>query len=140
RISVDPRFDLVTEMCDQALDRPSRGVAERANGMAFDLLGALQEHVDLTLMGAALGHTGQYPPHPSRSLAAGRALAAALMLVKIGDPRDRLDQVGRFVHDDDSGGSEAGTQLAETVEIHRRIDDLFRRHHANRRTTGNDGL
>src|SRR5205823_11856617 len=69
RISVDPRFDLVTEMCDQALDRPSRGVAERANGMAFDLLGDLQEHVDLTLKGAALGHTGQYPPHPSRSLA-----------------------------------------------------------------------
>ena len=61
------------------------------------------------------------------------------MLVEIGQPRDRLDQVGRLVHDDHRRGAEAGAQLAERVEIHRRIDDLRRRHHAHRRAAGDDG-
>src|ERR1700712_1109354 len=46
RILVDTFFDLVTEMRDQALDRPGGSVAERADGVAFDLLGDLQQHVD----------------------------------------------------------------------------------------------
>lgn len=39
RILVDARFDLMTEMRDQALDRPGGGVAERADGVTFDLFG-----------------------------------------------------------------------------------------------------
>ena len=60
------------------------------------------------------------------------------MLVEIGNARDRPDHVGRLVHDDDGGGAEAGAQLAEAVEIHRRIDDLLGRHHAHRRAARND--
>ena len=37
----------------------------------------------------ALGHAGHHPPHPAGALAARRALAAALVLVEIGEPRDR---------------------------------------------------
>src|SRR5579871_4286656 len=140
RILVDPGFDLVTEMRDQALDRPGCGIAERADRVTFDLLGDFKQHVDLALVGAALGHAGQHPPHPTRSFAARRALAAALMLVEIGDARDRPDQVGRLVHHDYSGRSEAGAQLAQAVEIHRRVDDLLGGHHAHRRAAGNDGL
>src|SRR5258708_15793253 len=66
---------------------------------------------------------GNAPPHPPRALAAGRALAAALVLVEIGNTGDRPDQVGRFVHHYDGGGAEAPAQLAEAVKIHRRIDD-----------------
>ena len=133
-------FDLVTEMRDQALDRPRRRIAQRADGVALDLFCHFQQHVDLALVGAALGHAGQHPPHPPRALAARRALAAALMLVEIGNARDRADQVGRLVHHDHGGGAEAGAQLAEAVEIHRRIDDLLGRHHAHRRAAGDDGL
>src|SRR6476661_11227060 len=86
RIFVDARLDLVTEMRDQALDRPRRRIAERAYGVALDLLGDFQQHIDLALVGAALGHPGQDPPHPAGALAARRALAAALVLVEIGDP------------------------------------------------------
>src|SRR6185437_7834633 len=140
RIFGNPFFDLVTEVRDQSLDRPSRGVAQRADGVTLDLLGDLQQHVDLALMGAALGHAGQHPPHPAGSFAAWRALAAALMLVAIGDAGDRPDQVGRLVHHDDSRGAKAGAQLAQAVEIHRRIDDLLGRHHAHRRAARNDRL
>ena len=37
----DAPFDLGTEMADQALDRPGRRVAQRADRVAFDLLGRL---------------------------------------------------------------------------------------------------
>src|SRR5712671_6625191 len=91
RILIDALLDLVTEMRDQALDRPRRGVTERADGVALDLPGHFQEHVDLALVGATFGHTRQDPPHPPGALAARRALAAALVLVEIGNPRDRPD-------------------------------------------------
>src|SRR5437764_9937780 len=112
RIFVDAFLDLVTEMRDQALDRPCRGIAERADGVTLDLLCHCQQHVDLALVGAALGHPSQHPPHPPRSFAAWRALAATLVLVEIGNPRDRPDQIGRFVHHDNRGGAEAGAQFS----------------------------
>ena len=65
-----------------------------------------KQHVDLALVGAAVRHPGQHPPHPADALAARRALAAALVLVEIGDARDRPDDVGRLVHHDDRGGAE----------------------------------
>src|ERR1700728_1162591 len=85
RILVDPLFNLMTEMRDQALNWPGRGITKRTNRVALDLLGNLQKHIDLALMGAPSGLWGQPPPHPPRALAAGRALAAALVLVEIGD-------------------------------------------------------
>src|SRR6185437_12191045 len=128
------------EMRDQTLDRPRRGVAERADGVTLDLLCNLEQHVDLALVGATLGHAGQNPPHPAGALAAWRTLAAALVLVEIGNARDGPDQVGRLVHDDDGGGAEPGAQLAQAVEVHRGIDDLLRRHHAYRRAAGDHRL
>ena len=89
RIFVDARLDLVTEMRDQALDRPGRGVAQRADGVTLDLLRHLQQHVDLALVGAAIGHAGEHAPLPPCAFAARRALAAALVLVEIGDAGDR---------------------------------------------------
>src|SRR5690606_29295020 len=44
-IAIDARLDLRTEIADQALDRPGRSIAERADGVAFDLLRHLQQHV-----------------------------------------------------------------------------------------------
>ena len=98
RVMVDALLDLVAEMPDQALDRPGRRVAERADGVALDLRRDLEQHVDLALLRAALGHARQHAPHPARALAARRALAAALVLVEIGDAGDGADDVGRLVH------------------------------------------
>src|SRR6202165_1064565 len=53
RILVDAPFDLRAEVAQQALHRPRRAVAERADGVALDLLGDLEQHVDLALVGAA---------------------------------------------------------------------------------------
>src|ERR1700748_3383826 len=75
RILIDAFFDLMTEMRDQALDWPGGGIAERADRVALYLLGDLQQHIDLALVGAAIGHARQHAPHPACTLAARCALA-----------------------------------------------------------------
>src|SRR5262245_195302 len=52
-VRIDPALELRPEVRDDALDRPSRRIAERADRVAFDLGGDLEEHVDLALLGAA---------------------------------------------------------------------------------------
>src|SRR3569832_51595 len=107
RVLVDALLDLVTEMRDQALDRPGGRVAKRAYRVALDLLRLFDQHVDLALLGAAFRHAREHAPHPAGALAARRALATALVLVEIGESRDGADEVRRLVHDDDRGGAEA---------------------------------
>src|SRR5215216_202508 len=106
-VIIDPPLDFVTEVADQSLDRPGGRIPERANRVAFHLRGDLQQHVDLALLRSAFGHAREYTPHPSRALAARRALAAALVLVEVGDAGDRAHDVGRLVHHNDGGGAES---------------------------------
>jgi hypothetical protein len=125
---------------DQALDRPGRGVAERADGVAFDLLGDVQQHVDLALVGAALRPCAHHAPHPAGAFAARRALAAALVLVEIGDARDRLDMSVDLSITITAAVPRPEPACAAAVEIHRRIDDLLGRHHRHRRAAGDHRL
>src|SRR3954454_18130302 len=110
RILVDAPLDLGAEVPQQALHRPGRAVAERADGVTLDLLGHFEQHVDLALLGAAFGHAGEHAPHPAHALAARRALAAALVLVEIRNARHRADDVGRLIHDDHGRGPKRGLQ------------------------------
>lgn len=80
------------------------------------------------------------------TFSAGRALAAALVLVEFNQPGDGSDHVGllkrkrnvdltnvltflrrrgvethRFVHDDQSGGAQAGLGLDEAVKVHQYV-------------------
>src|SRR5687767_8911176 len=89
----DAPFHLRAEMADQALDRPGRRVAQGADRVALDLLGDVVQHIDLLDARVTLDHAFQHPPHPAGALAARRALAAALVLVEVAQPRDRLDHV-----------------------------------------------
>src|SRR3546814_6465559 len=52
-ILADTAFDFRAEMLDQPLDRPCGGVAERTDGVAFDLLGDVEQSVDLADVGVA---------------------------------------------------------------------------------------
>src|SRR4028119_51227 len=93
RLLCDPLVDLGREVAYQTLDRPGRRVAERADGVAFDLGRNFKQHVDLALLGAAFRHAVEHAPHPARALAAGSALAAALVLVEISEAGDGADDV-----------------------------------------------
>src|SRR5215510_12379447 len=82
-VVADAPFDLGTEMADQALDRPGGRIAQGADGVAFDLFGDVEQHVDLAQFGLALHHALHHAVHPAGALAARRALAAALMHVEV---------------------------------------------------------
>src|SRR5512134_2006728 len=73
---LDVVLELVPEMTDEALHGPRRGVAQRADRVALDLVGDVDQHVDVGLAPLA----GQDPPQraiePARAFAARRALAA----------------------------------------------------------------
>ncbi len=122
-------------MADQALDRPGRGVAKRADGMAFNLRGHFQQHVDLVRFGITRHQPFHHAPHPAGAFAARRALAAAFMLVEVRQAGNGAHDVGGLVHHNHRCGAQAGFQIAQTVEIHRRFHDLVRRHQRHRRTT-----
>jgi hypothetical protein len=64
------------EVTDQALDRPGSRIAKRTNRVAFHLLGHIEQHVDLVMLGFALRHALQHAPHPAGAFPARRALAA----------------------------------------------------------------
>src|SRR5205814_4741393 len=139
-ILVDPPFDLGAEMADQALHRPGRAVAERADRVALDLGRDLHQHVDLALVCAAFRHTGKHAPHPAHAFAARRALAAALVLVEIRDAGHGADDVGRLVHHDHGRGTERRFLVAATVEIHQQRVALIGtcRHDRHRRAARDD--
>src|SRR6185369_4376527 len=99
----DPRLDLGPEMTDKPLDRPGRRIAEGADRMALDLARHLLQHVDLLDPRIAAHEALHHPIHPAGALAAGGALAAALMHVEMREAGDGLDGIGALVHDDDRG-------------------------------------
>eukprot|EP00227_Mantoniella_beaufortii_P011202 CAMPEP_0197590548 /NCGR_PEP_ID=MMETSP1326-20131121/11475_1 /TAXON_ID=1155430 /ORGANISM="Genus nov. species nov., Strain RCC2288" /LENGTH=441 /DNA_ID=CAMNT_0043155651 /DNA_START=195 /DNA_END=1517 /DNA_ORIENTATION=- len=120
-LRVDAALELGAEVADEALHGPGRGVAQRADGVALDLLGELLQHVDLLQPRVALLHALHDGVQPPRALTAGRALAAGLVLVEVGEARDGVHHVGALVHDDDGGGAEAGLRGLERVEVHEHL-------------------
>lgn len=105
-------------MSNKTLDGPGEGLSQSADGVALDLLGELLEHVDFTLLGVAGFETLHHLKRPLASLAARRALAAALVLVEGGETADGADDIGSLVHDDDGRGSETGLRIFQGVEVH----------------------
>src|SRR3546814_20028424 len=112
---VDAPLDVRAEGADQALDRPRRRVAKRADGVAFHLPGHFLKQVDLVKLRVPGAKPLHHPPHPAHALAAGSALTAAFMLVERYNPVDRADTVGGLVHDDDLCGAKAGPNLSQPV-------------------------
>ncbi len=113
----DPIFDFVPKCRDQALDRPRRRVAERAP-CAPRSRGKRREARSGSPTGPASPVTSRSITHchPAGALAAGRALAAALVFVELRQTRDRRDDVGRLVHHDDRRGAEAGPHRAASLK------------------------
>mmetsp|Transcript_35252 Transcript_35252/g.64064 ORF Transcript_35252/g.64064 Transcript_35252/m.64064 type:complete len:454 (-) Transcript_35252:330-1691(-) len=118
---LDPVLDNVLEGLDQPLHGPGCRIAQRADGVALDLAGDLLEHGDLALVGLAALHADQDALQPAGALAAGRALAAALVLVEVREPADGSDHVHGVVHDGDGRCAQAGAPRLKIVKIHQRL-------------------
>ena len=72
----DAALDLGPEMADEALDRPGGGVAQSTDGVAFDLIRKLLQHVDFSKVSVSYFHALKHVNHPAGTLATWCALTA----------------------------------------------------------------
>src|SRR5580698_1149725 len=91
-------LELVAVMLDEALHRPSGGIAEGADGVAFDLLRDVHQHVQVFLPALAVLDALDDPVHPAGAFAARRALAAGFGIVEARDALQHLHHAGGLVH------------------------------------------
>ena len=117
--------EFVLELCDKTLHRPGTGFAERANrASAGNVVGDLHEVIGVRRAALAVGKAVQRLAHPKRALAAGRALAATFVRVKLADVRQRLHDVHAVVHHDDGAGTAHRAGLDERIKIIRQVEHV----------------
>src|SRR3546814_16165950 len=85
-------------MAQEALHRPRRGLAESADGVAFDLPGRGAQHLQVVHSGMSVDDAGQHAVHPAGALVARRALAAAFLEVEARGALAGADPAGGLVH------------------------------------------
>src|SRR3954447_801853 len=100
---VDVALELVAEVGDVARHRHRHRVAQRAQAVAEDAVAHVQQQVELALARLAHLDAADDLHAPARALAAGRALAAALVLVELRDAQRQQLHAGAFLSPDDRG-------------------------------------
>src|SRR6185437_16120659 len=137
---VDHVLELVAIVLDEALYGPRRGIAERADRMALDVICDVDEHRHVLAAALAGEDSLQHAVEPASALAAGRTLAAGLRHVEPRDALEHAHHAGGLVHHDDRRGAEGRARRAQRVVVHVDIDDLIAGHDGNRQSAGNHGL
>src|SRR5581483_4910517 len=83
-LDVMPEF--VVEMLDEGAYRHRRGVAQRADGAALDVVRHRIERVQIVGPALAVLDAMDHAIQPAGAFAAGRALAAGFLEIEIGQP------------------------------------------------------
>src|SRR5215470_14254871 len=86
---VDVILELVAEMLDEALHRQRRGVAQRTDRAAGDVVGDVHEHVEVLASTLSMLDAVDHAPQPACPFSARRALAAGLGEVEVRQPQER---------------------------------------------------
>src|SRR5512139_3172707 len=94
---LDVMLELVPEVSDETLHRPRGRVAERADGVAFDVVGDADQQVHVFHAALAGEDAPQRAVQPAGALAARRALAARLHVVEARQALEHPHHVGRIV-------------------------------------------
>ena len=112
------RLEVALELGQETLCGPRAGLAKGANGAARDVIRHVFQRAGIAFHAAAGQEAVGDLLHPERALAAGGALAAALVRVKFVDIIQRPDHVARVVQHDHAAGAGHGAHGRERIEIH----------------------
>src|SRR5690348_15757002 len=126
---VDVVLEFLTVVLDEALYRPSGGVAESTDGVPFDLLRYIHQHVQVLLTALTLLDALDDPVHPTSPLAAGGALAAGLGVVETRDALQHPYHACGLIHHHHCPGTEHRAGVPERVEVHGAVEHGFCRQH-----------
>ncbi len=127
-------------MLQHALHRHRRGVAERADRAALDVVGHGVEQGQVFHLALAMFDAVDHAPQPAGAFAARRALAAALVLIEVGQAQQALDHAAPLVHHDDRARAEHRAGLGDGVVVHRDVHHRLGRQHRRGRAAGDHGL
>src|SRR5690606_5576820 len=97
---LDMVFEVLPEMTNCTGHRPCSCVAERADGLAFDLLGNVVQQVDVVRPSFAMFDAVQYFFHPAGTFPAGATLTARFMVIKSSKVPEVAHNTGGFIHHD----------------------------------------
>src|SRR5665213_1516149 len=95
---VDHVFELVAVVLQEALHRPRRRIAERADRVPLDVIGDIEQEIQLIAPGVACEHAAQEAIHPTRTLAARRALATGLGHITARATLQHAHHAGGLIH------------------------------------------
>src|SRR5271165_1318676 len=116
--------DLVPEVLDDGGNRRGRGVAERAERAADDVVADVEQLVQVFAGAVAVLEPLDHPDHPVGALPARRALAARLVLVEL-RPAERGAQRARgLVEDLQRPGAEQRPGGGHRLEVQRHVQVL----------------
>ena len=139
-VILDASLELGTEVTDQTLDRPGKGLTQSADSVALDLLGELLHHVDFTSAGLALLEAVHDLLGPLGTLTARSALTARLVVVELGETGDGANNIGALVHDNNGSRSETRLRILESIEVHELVVANLLGKDGSRRTTRDNSL
>ena len=121
----DVRLVLVAEVADVGQHRVGRRLAEAAERRLLDRLAEVDEALDVALLALAVADARDDLEHALGADAAGRALAAALLLDEVEEEARHVDHAGVLVHDDEAAGAHDGAELGQRLEVDRRVEVLL---------------
>src|SRR5436190_16137094 len=126
---LDVQQVLVAESLDRRRDRRHRRRPERADRRLLrwpgdagaDVVGHVEQQLEVILTSRASLDAAEDLLEPRRALAAGRALAAALVREEADEVVRSADGARRVVHDDDAG-AEHRTRLLHLVDVELHVE------------------
>ena len=92
-VLVNSVFNLVSVVSDQALNGPGSSITQSTNSMSLDLFSQLPQHVNFSIVCLSDLHSFESICQPRGTLSTWSTLSTTLMLVKLAQPQDRLDDV-----------------------------------------------
>ena len=119
--------------------RRRRGVAERAQRLADDVVADADEQIDVAHLAFAVLDPREDLEQPVAAFAARRALAARLVLVEVQQVLRRPHHAGGLVHDDDARRAQHRSGLGHVVEGRGDVE-LIGQQDRHRRAAGDDRL
>lgn len=120
-VCIDSILNLISIMFDKSLNRPSSGITQGTDGVAFDLFGEFMQHINLGVVGIAIFHSLQNVVEPSCSFPARSALPTAFMLIELRESKDGLDHICLVIHNDNCCRTQSAFKLPQRIKIHQDI-------------------
>src|SRR5215831_13145159 len=133
-------FKFAPEFGYKTADRHDIGICQWTDRLALHHIRDLVKQVHIRELTFTRQQVSQNSCRPAGTLATGRALAARLVSIEVGDYGEHLGHSHCLVEDDDTARTEHRACFCQRLIVQRYTLALFGLEHRNRAAAGNDRL